>query len=67
MYWHQSQTKLHNQRLGTLRRTNNAEVDPNPDKQSKNRLDVLDMNITPELCYTNLEPLIDTEWFVYNP
>jgi hypothetical protein len=66
LYWHQSQTKLHNQRLDTLRRTNNAEVDSNPDKQGENRLDVLDMTITPELRYTNLGPLIDTEWFVYN-
>jgi len=66
LYWHQSQTKLNNQRLGTLRRTNNAEVDSNPDKQGENRLDVLDMTITPELRYTNLEPLIDTEWLVYS-
>ena len=67
LYWHQSQTKLHNQRLDTLRRTNNAEVDSNPDKQGENRLDVLDITITPELRYTNFGPLIDTEWFVHNP
>ena len=66
LYWHQSQTKLHNQRLNTLRRTNNAEVSPEESEGGENRLDLIDLTITPELRYTNLEPLIDIEWFVYN-
>ena len=65
LYWHQSQTKLHNQRLNTLRRTNNAEVSPEEGEGGENRLNLIDLTITPESRYNGVAPMEDTEWFVY--